>query len=69
MPVEGALVAALTKGKFDVLILDPVIATHRVSENDNMAIDAVAKTFGRIAGRANSPSKAYTTSARQTGRM
>jgi len=29
------------------------VSVHRVSENDNMMIDAVAKTFGRIAGRAN----------------
>jgi hypothetical protein len=52
-PVEDALIEALAAGKFDVLVLDPFVATHRVSENDNMAIDAVAKTFGRIADRAN----------------
>jgi AAA domain len=52
-PVEDALVLALTAGQFDVLILDPFVSTHRVTENDNMAIDAVAKTFGRIAGKAN----------------
>jgi hypothetical protein len=52
-PVEDALVEALCSGKFDVLVLDPVVATHRVSENDNMAIDAVAKTIGRIAGKAH----------------
>ena len=52
-PVENALTDALIDGKFDVLILDPFVSTHRVSENDNMAIDAVAKTFGRIAENAN----------------
>ena len=52
-PVEDALTAALIDGKFDVFILDPAVSVHRVSENDNMAIDAVAKTFGRIAGKAN----------------
>jgi hypothetical protein len=52
-PVEAALTAALIAGQFDVLILDPAVSIHRVSENDNMAIDAVAKTFGRIAGKAN----------------
>jgi len=52
-PVEDALVKALCTSKFDVLVLDPVVATHRVSENDNMAIDAVAKTIGRIAGKAH----------------
>ena len=52
-PVEDALTAALIDGKFDVFILDPAVSIHRVSENDNMAIDAVAKTFGRIADKAN----------------
>ena len=52
-PVEAALSAALLGGKFDAFILDPAVSVHRVSENDNMMIDAVAKTFGRIAGRAN----------------
>jgi AAA domain len=52
-PVEDALTAALIDGKFDVFILDPAVSIHRVSENDNMAIDAVAKTFGRIGGKAN----------------
>jgi AAA domain len=52
-PVEDALTAALIDGKFDAFILDPAVSVHRVSENDNMMIDAVAKTFGRIAGRAN----------------
>jgi hypothetical protein len=52
-PVEDALTEALVTGKFDVLVLDPFVATHRVSENDNMAIDAIAKTLGRIADKAN----------------
>jgi hypothetical protein len=52
-PVEEALVSALKAGQFDVLILDPFVSTHRVTENDNTAIDAVVKTFGRIAGKAN----------------
>jgi AAA domain len=52
-PVEAALTAALIEGQFDVFILDPAVSVHHVSENDNMAIDGVAKTFGRIAGKAN----------------
>jgi AAA domain len=52
-PVEAALTTALIDGKFDVFILDPAVSVHRVSENDNMAIDAVAKTLGRIADNAN----------------
>ena len=34
-------------------MIDPFVATHRVTENDNMAIDAIAKTLGRIADKAN----------------
>jgi hypothetical protein len=52
-PVENALAAALIDGKFDVFTVDPAVSIHHVSENDNTAIDAVAKTFGRIAGKAN----------------
>jgi hypothetical protein len=52
-PVEDALTAALIDGEFDVFIVDPAVSIHHVSENDNMAIDAVAKTFGRIGGNAN----------------
>jgi hypothetical protein len=53
IPVEDALTAALIDGTFDALILDPAVSIHRVSENDNVAIDAVFKTLGRIAGRAD----------------
>ena len=52
-PVEEALTEVLIKKKFDVLMLDPFVSTHRVTENDNMAIDAIAKTLGRIADKAN----------------
>jgi hypothetical protein len=50
VPVVEALTEALRAGKFDVLILDPFVSVHRVAENDNVAIDAVAKMFGRVAG-------------------
>ena len=36
-----------------MLILDPFVACHSVSENDNMAIDAVIKALGRIAEKTN----------------
>ena len=32
----------------DVLIIDPLVSSHRVPESDNMAMDLVAKTWGRI---------------------
>jgi AAA domain len=51
--VADALCTALKANRIDVLILDPFVSAHRVTENDNGAIDAVAKTLGRIAGAAN----------------
>lgn len=52
-PVIDALVAELRKRKIDVLIIDPFVSSHAVSENDNGAIDAVAKMWGRVAKQAN----------------
>lgn len=52
-PVAEALVTALCERSIDVLIIDPFISSHSVSENDNSAIDAVAKQWARIAAEAN----------------
>lgn len=52
-PVIEALVAELIGKRIDVLIIDPFVSSHTVSENDNGAIDAVAKEWARIAKRAN----------------
>lgn len=52
-PVIEDMIAEIRVNKIDVLILDPMVSTHSVSENDNMAIDAVAKSWGYIAGAAN----------------
>jgi AAA domain len=52
-PVEEGLINALRAARVDILIVDPFVSAHRVSENDNMAIDLVAKTFGGIAERAD----------------
>ena len=51
-PLREALVKALTESKIDVLIVDPFVSSHAVSENDNNKIDKVAKLFGFIAGEA-----------------
>lgn len=53
VPVVDALVAELIARKVDVLVIDPFVSSHSVNENDNGAIDAVAKTWARIAKRAN----------------
>jgi hypothetical protein len=48
-PVIGAVVEAIERHKIDVMILDPFVSTHQVSENDNNAIERVAKTWAHIA--------------------
>ncbi|MCH4151440.1 MAG: AAA family ATPase [Sphingobium sp.] len=53
VPVVDALVAELIARKIDVLSVDPFVSSHRVTENDNNAMDLVAKEWGRVADRAN----------------
>jgi hypothetical protein len=48
-PVSEAIIATLKEREIDVLILDPFVSSHAVSENDNRAIDMVAKEWARIA--------------------
>jgi hypothetical protein len=52
-PLVEAVVAELQAREIDVLVVDPFVSSHQVPENDNGAIDAVAKTWARIASRAN----------------
>jgi RecA-family ATPase len=52
-PVIEGLVAELLSRTIDVLIVDPFVSSHAVSENDNGAIDAVAKEWARVAKRAS----------------
>ncbi|MBM6582986.1 AAA family ATPase [Microvirga sp. BT689] len=51
IPVEEALEATIRENEIGVVILDPFVSVHRVSENDNGAIDMVAKTIAGIADR------------------
>lgn len=51
-PVVDAIKAELKRRKIDVLIVDPFVSSHRVSENDNNAIDAVAREWAGIANDA-----------------
>lgn len=48
-PVVDAIIHELMDRKIDVLILDPFVSSHAVSENDNRAMDMVAKQWARIA--------------------
>lgn len=48
-PVVADLVAEIRERRIDQLIIDPFVACHDVPENDNSAIDRVAKTWGQVA--------------------
>lgn len=52
-PVVDALKATIRENRIDVVIIDPFVSSHRVSENDNGAIDRVAKTWARLAEETN----------------
>jgi hypothetical protein len=49
MPMVEQLKAAIIAAGIDILIIDPFVSCHRVTENDNNAIDVVAKQFSAIA--------------------
>ena len=48
-PVVDAIKATVWENKIDVLVIDPFVSCHRVSENDNSAIDTVAHEWADIA--------------------
>lgn len=52
-PVVEAVVEHIKRLGIDVLIVDPFVSTHRVNENDNGAIDKVAKLWAAIADETN----------------
>ncbi len=49
----AALEAELKGAAIDVLIVDPFVSSHQVEENDNGAIDMVAKEWAALADRCN----------------
>jgi hypothetical protein len=51
--VVDAVVKTIRENCIDVVIIDPFVSSHRVTENDNNAIDLVAKTWARIADQTN----------------
>jgi phage/plasmid primase-like uncharacterized protein len=50
-PVVDALIAEMIEKRVDVLTVDPFISSHAVSENDNNAIDVVAREWNIVAER------------------
>ncbi len=49
VPVVEAIKATIRENGIDVLQIDPFVSCHAVNENDNGAIDRVAKLWGKIA--------------------
>jgi hypothetical protein len=49
----SAITTQIIENQIDVLIIDPFVSAHLVNENDNGAIDAIAKRLARIAVEAN----------------
>lgn len=48
-PVVDQVIAQLKERRIDVLSIDPFVSSHAIGENDNRAIDMVAKEWSRIA--------------------
>ena len=52
-PVSDRLIAQINEKQIGVVIIDPFVSSHSVSENDNGAIDKVVKEWAHIAHAAN----------------
>lgn len=52
-PVMDALAEEIAFRKIDVLVIDPFVSSHQAGENDNNAIDKIAKEWARLADRCN----------------
>ena len=53
-PMTRAMVKAIRLHKLDVVAIDPFVSSHSVPENDNNAIDLVAKKWADIADKTDS---------------
>lgn len=52
-PVVDGLIAEIVRRKVDVIVIDPFVSCHEASENDNGAMDMVAKEWARVADAGN----------------
>jgi hypothetical protein len=48
-PIVNSLIAAIREAHVDVVVVDPFVSSHRVPENDNTAMDMIAKEWSRVA--------------------
>jgi hypothetical protein len=53
VPTVEGVEHAIRENRIDLLVIDPFVSSHGVPENDNGAIDRVAKTWAGIAERCN----------------
>lgn len=53
VPIVEAVVEQIERYGIDVMVVDPFVSTHQVNENDNGAIDKVAKLWAQIADHTN----------------
>jgi hypothetical protein len=52
-PVVDGLIAEIVARKIDVIVIDPFVSCHEASENDNGAMDMIAKEWAGVADRGN----------------
>jgi hypothetical protein len=52
-PVVDGLIAEIKARNVDVVVIDPFVSCHEASENDNSAVDKIAKEWASVADRGN----------------
>jgi hypothetical protein len=52
-PMANRIKQWVEENEIDVMVVDPFVSSHSVSENDNNAIDVVAKAWAKIADMTN----------------
>jgi hypothetical protein len=52
-PVVDAVIDTIRRNQIDVMLIDPFVKSHRVTENDNLAIDIIAEQWAAIADTTN----------------
>jgi hypothetical protein len=52
-PVIDSLVAEAIERGIDIIVIDPFVSCHEASENDNQAMDMIAKEWAKVADRCN----------------
>jgi hypothetical protein len=52
-PVVDGLISEINARRIDVIVIDPFVSCHEASENDNGAMDMIAKEWAGVADRGN----------------